>query len=160
MLADKINSKTQEILTKYWDGVVPIDPFVIASKMGISVMSESCSDCIGKSYQANKKPVIEYDKMEPLVRQRFAIAHGLGHHALNHTENGRRFHDNINSYSINASDMEEIQANRFAIELLVPEIAIKHFVFKQKINSLTRLAELFLVSPVTIKYRLSAFGIL
>ncbi|WP_050897796.1 ImmA/IrrE family metallo-endopeptidase [Methylobacter tundripaludum] len=128
--------------------------------MGITVIPVSSRGYSGKAYQVNNQSVIEYDQTEFLLRQRFTIAHELGHHVLSHTDNGHQFRDEANKFSFNISIPEETQANKFAAELLAPEIAIKHFVFKEKINSLTQLAELFSVSTVVMKYRLTNLGLL
>ncbi len=157
--SDKSISKAQEILTHYWDGELPIDPIVIAKRMGITVNPIS-SEYSGKAYQENNQAIIEYDTREFPLRQRFTIAHELGHIVLGHTENGHQYRDEASKFNFNISIPEETQANKFAAELLAPEIAIKHFVFKEKISSITKLAELFSVSTVAMKYRLTNLGLI
>jgi Zn-dependent peptidase ImmA (M78 family) len=154
------NRKAVEILTRYWDGVLPIDPIAIATKMGIAVKPVVCRGYSGKAYQENNQSIIEYDYTEFPLRQRFTIAHELGHHVLGHTNNGHQYRDEANKFNFNVSIPEETQANKFAAEFLTPEIAIKHFIFKNNINSLTELAELFSVSTVAMKYRLTNLGLL
>lgn len=152
--------RAQEVLSKYWDGKLPIDPHAIAEKMGITVKPVSCCGYSGKAFQENNRPVIEYDAEEYSLRQRFTIAHELGHHVLGHTENGHQFRDDANKFNLNVPSPEESQANKFAAELLAPEMAIKHLVFKENINSLITLAEKFRVSTVAMKYRLTNLGLL
>jgi Zn-dependent peptidase ImmA (M78 family) len=152
--------KAREVLAKYWDGELPIDPSAIAKKMGIVVTPVTCCGYSGKAFQEDDQAVIEYDRDEYSLRQRFTIAHELGHHVLGHTGNGHQFRDEASKFNLNVPIPEESQANKFAAELLAPEMAIKHLIFKEKINSLTKLAEKFSVSTVAMKYRLTNLGLL
>lgn len=152
--------KAQELLEKYWDGKLPIDPASIAEKMGITVKPVSFCGYSGKAFQDNGKSVIEFDDREFPLRQRFTIAHELGHHVLGHTKDGHQFRDEVGKFNLNVTIPEETEANKFAAELLAPEIAIKHYVFNKNINSLTKLANLFSVSTVAMKYRLTNLGLI
>ena len=69
-------------------------------------------------------PVIAYNKNDSEHRIRFTIAHEIGHFIL-HTNN-KIFVDSSRIYfrnqvSSKATDIKEIQANKFASELLVPK---------------------------------------
>ncbi len=72
-------------------------------------------------YSTNKeKREIRVNKYEPLVRQRFTIAHEIGHILLSHE--GISYRDT--SYTIYKDlieRMNEVSANAFAAELLMPE---------------------------------------
>ncbi|MEQ1739763.1 MAG: ImmA/IrrE family metallo-endopeptidase [Methyloglobulus sp.] len=153
-------SKAQEILARYWDGKLPIDPIDFANKMGITVKPIESCEYSGKAYQENGLGFIEYDWTEFPLRQRFTIAHELGHIVLGHTDNGHQFRDEVSKFNFNITIPEETQAIKFAAELLAPEIAIKHFVFKDKISSIEELSKLFLVSTVAMKYRLTNLGLM
>lgn len=56
-------------------------------------------------------------------------------------------------------DPIEVEANRFAAELLMPEAAVRHYV-QHGIISISELARTFAVSEVAMKYRLKNLGIL
>ena len=60
-----------------------------------------------------KLVVIGYNNLQHQHRQRFTVAHELGHLLLGHTNKNYDF-------DINSGDPEEIEANQFAGELLVP----------------------------------------
>ena len=153
--------KAQEVLTAYWDDTLPVDPQKIAKKMGITIKAISHEGCSGKACKENgESAVIEYDNTELPLRQRFTIAHELGHHVLNHTSNGHHFRDEISQFKANVRSPTETQANKFAAELLAPEIAIKHYVFKKNITSIETLARLFKISSVAMKYRLKNLGMI
>lgn len=152
--------KAREVLAKYWDGGLPIDPRAIAEKMGITVKPVTCCGYSGKAFHKNDQAVIEYDENEFSLRQRFTIAHELGHHVLGHTASGHQYRDEANKFSVHVPIPEESQANKFAAELLAPEMGIKHFIFKENINSLDKLAEKFSISTVAMKYRLTNLGLL
>ena len=57
--------------------------------------------------------IIIFNDTHPKVRQRFTIAHEIGHIMLKHSVK-----DHI--YNINSQDPIEIEANMFAVELLMP----------------------------------------
>lgn len=72
-------------------------------------------------YSTNAKTrEIRINKYEPLVRQRFTIAHEIGHILLGHE--GISFRDpNNQKYNDFVKRMNEVNANSFAAELLMPE---------------------------------------
>lgn len=74
---------------------------------------------------AGKRWVIVVNALHPDVRQRFTIAHELGHlllHGYTHPHADTRFRIRLNGgSSTTTEDIEEIQANRFAAELLMPQ---------------------------------------
>ncbi len=68
--------------------------------------------------------------------------------------------DRVDNFKLNHHDKQERDANTFAICLLVPELALKHFIFNKKITNITTLAELFQVSEVLITERLKMLNLL
>lgn len=92
--------------------------------------------------------IIGYNSQKSRVRIRFTIAHELGHILLGHnTADGQRF--KINFYS---KDPNEVNANAFAAELLVPSLILK----KEKLSemSVTELAKKYDVSDDMMFWRL------
>ena len=125
------------------------------------------------SEQTNGLSIIGVNSTQSSTRQRFTIAHEIGHLLLHKGEDihidekplsklliSRR--DDISSLAI---DDREIEANQFAAELLMPEEFIHQSVgdldpetsVDEAIESLSRL---FQVSPIAITYRLTNLGIL
>lgn len=158
--AQSPTQKARQVLINHWDGELPIDPAAIAGKLGISVKPVTGCDYSGKAYQEDGSWVIEYNDSESNLRQRFTIAHELGHHLMSHTDATHQFRDDPSKFNLNVAIPEETQANKFAAELLMPKLAIEHFVFNENISSLNKLAELFSVSTVAMQYRLKNLGLL
>ena len=158
-----MNSTTQkalQVLIDDWDGLFPVNPVAIAKKAGINVKAVRDLGYSGKAFIKDGVPVIEYNDSDSDLRKRFTVAHELGHHLLNHTDSGHQFRDDPKAFSINVPSSTEVEANKFAAELLMPEVAVKHFVFKEGITSLPELAERFAVSTVAMQFRLKNLGLL
>lgn len=86
---------------------------------------------------------IGLNKLHHIHRQRFTLAHELGHFLLQHDQ--RKFDDLI--IDLNSTNHFEVEANIFAGELLVPLQVAKQY--KNKFNPV-RLSEIFLVSSEVI----------
>lgn len=103
---------------------------------------------------------------DPVGRQRFSAAHELGHFVLHRGEMGGRatFADTPEAIRLDAdqSDRHEREANRFAVELLMPADACRarEAAFRAAYRSCPRtalahhLAAEFLVSRESMRYRL------
>lgn len=89
------------------------------------------------------------DSSRPGVRQRFTIAHELGHLMLHPL--GTTFRD-INS--TNSFNKQESQANRFAADLLMPEWMVRAYL--SSTESPEALASVFDVSAQAMTIRLNA----
>lgn len=71
---------------------------------------------------------IRINKYEPLVRQRFTIAHEIGHILLGHE--GISYRDpNYQKYNDLIMRAKEANANSFAAELLMPEILLRDVIY-------------------------------
>jgi Zn-dependent peptidase ImmA (M78 family) len=81
-------------------------------------------DVSGILFRGDGRRVIAVNKAHPTVRKRFTIAHELGHLALHkgtevHVD--QVFRINLrDARSATAEDVEEIEANAFAANLLIP----------------------------------------
>lgn len=151
-------SKAQEILKQYWDdGSIPIDPMVIAAKMGISVLANPGFNASGHYIPSkdSQPPLITYNSSESKVRQRFTIAHELGHHVMEH---GERDRDTPDRFSMGYHDPIEVDANRFAAHLLMPGQIVNALIRVRGIRSVDELARMFGVSKVAMRFRLKELG--
>ncbi|WXT44230.1 ImmA/IrrE family metallo-endopeptidase [Salmonella enterica subsp. enterica serovar Infantis] len=77
----------KKLLDRYWDCRLPVDPFKLAKAWGarVEALEESAYNNDGLSGLAViKKGVhrIYFDSSEHSNRQRFTVAHELGHHVL------------------------------------------------------------------------------
>lgn len=97
-----------------------------------------------------------YNIHERPDRQRFTQAHEFGHVVLGHVIDGNKPKRDSN---FNAKgDLDEIAANTFAAELLMPEDLVRDF--SKRITDLNALAMKFRVSPSAMKTRLKALRII
>lgn len=146
----------QSVLKHYWDNQIPIRPENMIKKISdLKLCYEDLPDNIsGKvAYDFNiKKYVITVNENHHENRQRFTIAHELGHYALNHGSK----EDVL--YRDGSSDPDEIEANAFATEILMPSAIIKHLIFEQNITTVQELAHKLWVSEQAMLYRLKNLG--
>jgi Zn-dependent peptidase ImmA (M78 family) len=169
-----IGAMARELLTKGRVSEPPVPVERLAREAGalISYQPFDAQDISGLLYRAaGADPVIGVNSNNTKERQRFTIAHELGHLLL-HDGNGLilerlvrlNFRDATNS---TASDEEEIQANRFAAELLMPRQFITRAVDLllqgrpvSDLELVRRLARRFEVSQSAMEFRLTGLGIL
>lgn len=136
----------------------------IAQKMGIVVEptafafeEDECLQGVSGQYIGGIVPTIRYNSTDSPNRQRFTVAHELGHHVMEH---GDRFRDTAKSFYSNVWDPVEVSANRFAAELLMPFKVVEKLVDKEGIHDLYELASRFQVSDAAMRYRLINLGMI
>jgi Zn-dependent peptidase ImmA (M78 family) len=151
---------------------VPVEQ--LAQNVGavISYQPFEAEDISGLLYRAaGSAPVIGVNSNNSKARQRFTIGHELGHLALHHGHElilerlvRLNFRDATSS---TASDEEEIEANHFAAELLMPQDFLRHSLSVllqgrplSDLEVVRRLARRFEVSQSAMEYRLTGLGIL
>ncbi|MDS3871833.1 ImmA/IrrE family metallo-endopeptidase [Staphylococcus hominis] len=111
---------------------------------------------IEKDYNDNTIITIKYNHNEG--RRRFTIAHELGHYFLHFNDEDKEFKDSVFYRSLEYND-EEIEANEFAANLLMPEEEYKVFAennaYNQESNTydIEKIAEYFIVSRQAAIYR-------
>lgn len=149
------------LLDRHWaNQTLPVDPVAIARAEGVPVYSfdlDEVATASGWYKFVNGKPAIFFNPTEVETRRRFTVAHELGHHVLKH---GPRPRDGAAEFNLLNYDPLEASANRFAAELLMPAVAVRSFVVDRGIASLHKLAEIFNVSEVAMKYRLTNLGLI
>lgn len=142
-----------------WDGALPIDPVRVAKCYGIEVLrdqemvgSSSSGHCVTTDEDAK---LILVNPEDPIPRQRFTVAHELGHALLDqpgvHERSGK-------SRNLAAYRAAEARINRFAAALLMPEESVIQANMLGK--DLDEMARLFDVSPTAMRIRLVRLGIL
>lgn len=151
-----------EVLNTYWNGDLPVPLISIANAMGLRVFKQQNLDCSGKIFlDENGNARIVFNSDEATVRQRFTIAHEIGHFSLGHLKPGHTaYRDDAAHFSSNVRDPEEIAANKFAARLLMPADSIKTAFLKMGKLSVEDMAEMFNVSTVAMRYRLINLGLI
>lgn len=147
----------------------PVNVEALAQRVGASVSYEVFKeDLSGVLVKERGRVVIGVNSFHATTRQRFTIAHEIGHLVLGHQ--GDVFVDRTvmrrDARSAEATDPHEIEANQFAAELLMPKefvvAAIARWQARRpEISSGTlvdELASLFQVSPQAMEYRLTNLG--
>ena len=159
-----MNNAVENVLDRYWDHLLPVDPFKIAAEWGARVepLEENAAfnnqGVSGIAVIKNGVHRIYYNQHEHGNRQRFTVAHELAHHVLGHTKDGEYHRDNVQNYMTTAPLIQERQANQFAAALLMPEKAIMHYVTREGVDSTFELAKIFNVSEAAMRWRLKEIG--
>ncbi len=145
---------------------VPVDR--IAKAMGISVRYAPLEDELsGMAFVKDGVRVIAVNALHHPNRQRFTIAHEMGHHVLHapmlvagvHVDKVIMRRDML---SATGTDDNEVEANTFASELLMPRDLIspvvEQFVDLNDEAQLTAVAKRFRVSTAALQFRLLSLG--
>jgi Zn-dependent peptidase ImmA (M78 family) len=153
--------RAAKILQEYWDKILPVDPVRIAGKLGVRVYQSAelagagLSGVCELSEEGTARIFVNPD--EPETRQRFTVAHELGHIVLGHVQRGAQLRDALGRYDTLQLPIETA-ANRFAAELLMPEEAVEVIFRSHIFASPTELAQKFGVSVAAMSYRLQDFN--
>lgn len=137
-------------------GPLPDILTVVEDLAGIPVaVLELPSGIAGAFGRRREQPFIFLNGGEPLVRQRFTLAHEFGHYRLGHSP----VVDKTESIFGLAKNLDEIQAKYFAGELLLPKPALESWLERQQFGQIdlevvVRLAAAFGVSAMTVRVRL------
>ncbi len=146
-----------------------VDPTDLAHKLGVVVVQQKLDgDVSGMLLRRGEEKVIGVNEDHVKARQRFTVAHELGHLILHRgrpliLDTGTRvnFRDSVSSM---ATDREEVEANRFAAALLAPETMVRRAVrdisFTSADGLVGDLAKRFGMSATAMNYRLLNLGII
>ncbi|HET7727343.1 MAG TPA: ImmA/IrrE family metallo-endopeptidase [Candidatus Limnocylindrales bacterium] len=122
----RIERLAAQVLEQWGPAERPLPVEEVARSRGIEVVFdplESTEDVSGFYFRDGDRRVIGVNSAHAPVRQRFTIAHELGHALLHdaqglHLDQAFKFRD---SRSALAVDPDEMDANAFAAALLMPE---------------------------------------
>lgn len=141
---------------------LPISPVSIAAHLGIAVYRSSFKDpnvsgMLVKRHGSD--PQIHVNRSDHENRTRFTCAHEIGHYvsrAESDSDNWA-YVDRRDSMSSTGTDSDEVYANRFAAELLMPAARVKHEWRRNPTKA--ALAVKFGVSVEAMGHRLKNLGI-
>lgn len=142
---------------------VPVER--IARKLGIQIRRAPLGgDLSGMATIREGVCIIGVNSLQAPQRQRFTLAHELGHFRLHrailekevHLDRGSLRRDWLSSLGV---DRHEMEANAFAAELLMPTLLLKDMLSGRSIDvededDVDRLARRFQVSSAAMRYRL------
>ena len=164
-----VRRKAEQLLREAGIVAPPVPVEQLAEHMGALVryapFDGQMSGLLHRSEDGNRA-LIGVNSRHPTVRQRFSIAHELGHLALHEPAfqiDEHAFVSFRNSKSSSASDPHEIEANQFAAALLMPEALLRTCLDQLGENpdveeSIRKLAQRFDVSTQAMTIRLTSLG--
>lgn len=161
---NSIADEVRDLRNEHWnvDGVIqfPVDPYVIADRLGINVekalLPANTSGFIIR--EAGEQARIFLNSTDGANRQRFTLAHELGHFIQHEDDTEIGFVDKRDELASSGTDSSEIWANRFAAELLMPAAPITKW-WAEGASAYT-IRERLNVSSAALAYRLKNLGLL
>ncbi len=168
-------TKAEKQAIRIWDPIkfpIPVDVKRLAESLGVQVLYEELEEDVSGMMVTREdlSVVILVNQKHHEHRKRFTIAHELGHYLL-HRAISPVFVDSKkvfyrNSVASTGEEKQEIEANSFAAELLMPFQEIQKLV-PSTISPMDNMDDIedlarnyFGVSPLALNYRLARFGLL
>lgn len=149
----------------------PIDLNDVLRREGVALTSAPADEHISGFLlrRAGEAPVIGFNSSLPGVRQRFVVAHELGHLLLHH-QTGLHVDRSLvrleHREKSDPADEDEVEANRFAAELLMPEEFIRGDLDRigraavEQGEAISHLAKRYQVSRQAMTIRLTSLGLI
>jgi Zn-dependent peptidase ImmA (M78 family) len=151
----------------------PVDVYVLAEKEGVLIRKDQLEDSVsGMLVVKDNKSVVVVNSNHHKNRQRFTIAHELGHYFLHKNLANVFFDESLlffrDEQSAQGTKYQEIEANVFAAELLMPEQFLRERISKEPLDALddfeqsalTQLANELQVSCQALTIRLMRLGLI
>ena len=126
-IADAARIDATGIRHLHWDDTFPVDPIVIARRLGVTPYLSNLGDTTSIVVHENGHTDIYLNRFESKARQRFAAAHAIGHHIERDRYGQERY--TFRHWRNTASNTpHEYYADCFATHLLMPPEVIDQFV--------------------------------
>ncbi|MEX0732376.1 MAG: ImmA/IrrE family metallo-endopeptidase [Aquisalimonadaceae bacterium] len=136
---------------------VPLDIDKLVQAYGVSLKRRPLEDDISGHLKAGDTGwIITVNSLHHPRRQRFTLAHELGHFILHSGGDHRDFVDKA-LFRSDQTSPEETEANRFAAGLLMPSEEFKRFA-KDQSSKVEDIAEYFGVSALAVRVRAKELG--
>lgn len=153
--------KAHSILSMYKITESPIDVVKVVERLGFRVVPFDFPDTVSAAIRikGNTK-TIGINKKQVEVRQRFSIAHELGHYLSGHenfTHEKKIFVDPEKKY-LDPQHRQEVEADEFAAELLMPEFMLRKDVLENHLDT-PALAKKYNVSEQAMWIQLINLGL-
>lgn len=135
---------------------------VVEDRAGVHVVVLDLADGVAGAYLPRPDcPLAFVNGTEALVRQRFTLAHELGHHWIGH---GAVVDETATIFG-SGHDPREIEANAFAAEFLLPRAAVERLFEGRRsravaLDSVVRIAVAFGLSAQMVRIKLETCGVL
>ncbi|KIS44619.1 ImmA/IrrE family metallo-endopeptidase [Kosakonia radicincitans] len=160
LIRDENLTSTEDLLDfakKNNININPLDVSKLTQLLGIVLHLEPMPGEQSGSLRKDKKGkwVMTVNSLHHPHRQRFTIAHEIGHF-IKHTFQRDLFTDTVFFRNEESNKMES-EANRFAAELLMPENEFSHFI-ENVSNQVSDIANHFQVSSMAVRIRAQQLG--
>ena len=164
----RADAAARELVERYGLTGMPVDPEEVAHKLGAVVVQQpSPQELSGMLIRRDGEAIIGLNADHDPARQRFALAHLVGHLHLHPRREllldtaARYSHGNLPSMP---TDREEAEANRFAGVLLAPDGLVRRMAAEADFRTGAQLVDLlaprFGLTAATMAYRLMGLGII
>lgn len=170
MISKRIETCTITLLQKFGINELPIPIKKLAKEMGLTVRPHDFGPNVSGMLMIDKgKGIIGYNPLEPVVRQRFTIAHEIGHYEL-HRVGNEIFVDNHfkalfrDKKSSTGEEQREREANAFAAAILMPKDKLEEKIKEMDFDlgdetAIKELAKIFEVSIQAMSFRIPDLGL-
>lgn len=157
LVKDKAAQDAADVLEGYWANDFPVDPERIALAMGMTVERLPLQDGVSGMLRVepHAAPEVFIDSAEVPQRQRFTIAHEIGHY-YERTQSGERDFNFIDQRGA-GYDVHEFYADEFAGNLLMPAWKVQEM--HGEGAGLAVMASAFGVSLPAMRQRLKRLGL-
>ena len=150
------------VLRELWnEELYPVDPFEIASQLGIKVLYGDLPQDVSGMLRAHAGEVVMYiDTDDHPRRQRFTAAHELGHYFQRKSRDATAdiaYIDRRSDLASKGSDPSEVWANEFAASLLMPAAVVRRLAWRGLDE--WDMAKFFDVSPAAMTFRMRNLGL-
>ena len=166
----KPDTRAEGLIRRLQVGKAPVDVWRVARQLGVRIeRADLGEDCSGVLVRKGSAAVIGVNYSHHPNRQRFTIAHELGHFVLH---KGTRYVDKgtatvqfRNAESSTGTQIEEREANQFAAALLMPAVWVRREFRKHPFDlgddeALNAMCRRFGVSSQALSFRLVNLALL
>lgn len=163
----EITSRAESLLTENAVKAPPVPVQRIANSLDVQLRYSPLDDELsGMIYVKGGTPIIGINALHHPNRQRFTIAHEIGHLILHRSQITKEVHVDKafpmlmrDSVSAAGVDKMEIEANLFAAALLMPQVLLANALGNEPFdiddeNIVNGFARSFKVSPSAMRFRL------
>lgn len=141
----KISAMVDALLGQHGQAAPPVRIEKIAKDLGIEIRTGDLGDVSGLIVRSGDGAVIGVNSTQGRQRQRFTIAHELGHFLLHEGLNNHVDHNYRINYrseeSSKATNVDEIEANFFAASILMPKRFLDALNAEEALDSDNEVAE-------------------
>ena len=139
----------------------PVKLSALARSLGLSVKAATLAPGISGEIRPNPESggnfIIRVNRHDSSRRQRFTVAHEIGHYLLHRDQIGSGISDDV-LYRSSLSDHREAEANRIAADILMPRHLVDQYIEEAKILGIEdivgHVSEKLEVSEAAMKIRL------